>query len=389
MTRDEIRRLIGGYATGSLSEAERRILFEAALADQELFDELAREQALKEALEEPGAKARLAAALVLPKPWWKTSWVWAAATAATVVVIAGIVVMRPSAKVEQVAGLEVPELPVPPSPLPALQTAPSLAPPSVAEPSARRAVAAPRVATGIPEAAPQAARKANAEVSAAPEPQPPKEAPAAAPVAVPAPPEIAAQAPQIAIPGAQAFAQGGPAAGTGTLAAPLQPVAPAPAPAAGGGGRGGGRGGRGGGGGGGGRGIGGFGGGIGNGVAGGARALAQPQVAVPARFAFDYAVTPENVLRITPAANGFLSVAVNNPTGPATLFSGRAVQAGSVTEVALPADSVMVSVVFSAQANPTGLAAAITSSTDPLSGTRFDPNPSPNSVLYAVIPLKR
>ena len=48
MTRDEIRGLIGGYATGSLSEAERRTLFEAALDDQELFDELAREQALKE-----------------------------------------------------------------------------------------------------------------------------------------------------------------------------------------------------------------------------------------------------------------------------------------------------------------------------------------------------
>lgn len=55
MTRDEIRGLIGGYATGSLSEAEQKLLFEAALDDQELFDELAREQALKELLGRQGS----------------------------------------------------------------------------------------------------------------------------------------------------------------------------------------------------------------------------------------------------------------------------------------------------------------------------------------------
>ncbi len=380
MTRDEIRGLIGGYATGSLSEAERKILFEAALEDQELFEELAREQALKEALEEPGAKARLASALDhRPKPWWRTSWVWAAATAATVVVIAGIVVMSRSPKVEEVARLEVPELP-----------APTPAPAPLPEPPPRVAAPAPK-APVVPEVVPQAAPQAKAEGRAAFPPQPPKEAPAAALPEVPEAPQIAAGTPQalppipqpagqIVVPGSQAFAQGNVGGFAGAPGAASQPVAPpAPAPAAapaGGGGRGGGRGGRGGGGG-------------GRGAGGGARALAQPQVAVPARFAFDYAVTPENVLRITPAANGFLTVAVNNPTGPATLFSGRAVQAGSVTEVALPADSVLVSVVFSAQANPTGQAAAITGSTDALSGTRSDPNPSPNSVLYAVIPLKR
>ena len=44
MTRDEARRLMSSYATGSLSEAERRLLFEAALEDQDLFDELARDR---------------------------------------------------------------------------------------------------------------------------------------------------------------------------------------------------------------------------------------------------------------------------------------------------------------------------------------------------------
>jgi len=40
---DEIRKLIGGYATGTLTAAEQKLLFDAALDDQELFDELARE----------------------------------------------------------------------------------------------------------------------------------------------------------------------------------------------------------------------------------------------------------------------------------------------------------------------------------------------------------
>ena len=61
MSQDETRKLLGGYATDSLTEAERRVLFEAALQDQELFDELAGEQVLKEVLDEPGARQRLIA----------------------------------------------------------------------------------------------------------------------------------------------------------------------------------------------------------------------------------------------------------------------------------------------------------------------------------------
>ena len=87
MTPLEIRKLIGGYATGSLSDAERQLLFEAALEDQDLFDELMGEHALKELLEEPGAKARLIAALAPvsqpPKPFWNRAWPWAAASRGT------------------------------------------------------------------------------------------------------------------------------------------------------------------------------------------------------------------------------------------------------------------------------------------------------------------
>jgi hypothetical protein len=43
MNPEDIRKLIGGYAMGSLTEAERNLLFEAVLQNQDLFDELAGE----------------------------------------------------------------------------------------------------------------------------------------------------------------------------------------------------------------------------------------------------------------------------------------------------------------------------------------------------------
>jgi len=86
MTPLEVRKLIGGYAAGSLSDAERRLLFEAALDDQELFDRLMGEHALKELLQEPKTRARLIAALSPaskpPKPFWDRAWPCAAASAA-------------------------------------------------------------------------------------------------------------------------------------------------------------------------------------------------------------------------------------------------------------------------------------------------------------------
>src|SRR5437868_1842333 len=90
MTSDESRKLLGGYATGSLTEAERRVLFEAALQDQELFDELAGEQVLKEVLDEPGARQRLIATLAPPR---HRAWLWVtAAAAAGLAIVVGVVV---------------------------------------------------------------------------------------------------------------------------------------------------------------------------------------------------------------------------------------------------------------------------------------------------------
>lgn len=63
MSREEIEKLLGGYATDTLNSQEKRALFEAALDDQELFDALAKEQALREALQEPGIRGQLIEAL--------------------------------------------------------------------------------------------------------------------------------------------------------------------------------------------------------------------------------------------------------------------------------------------------------------------------------------
>lgn len=59
MKPEEIRKLLGGYATGTLTDDERNLLFSAALEDQELFDALADEEALRELLAEPRTRRAL------------------------------------------------------------------------------------------------------------------------------------------------------------------------------------------------------------------------------------------------------------------------------------------------------------------------------------------
>lgn len=63
MRLDRLERLLSGYATGTLSDEERRLLFEAALEDQTVFNALAREQSLKELLDDPAARQVLLDAL--------------------------------------------------------------------------------------------------------------------------------------------------------------------------------------------------------------------------------------------------------------------------------------------------------------------------------------
>src|SRR5437588_7725809 len=99
MSREEVQKLLGGYATGTLTADEQQALFEAALEDQELFDTLAREQGLRDLLRDPSAKAELLAALdVRPA---RRFWGWrplVAGLAMAGVAAIGVVVWQGSRK---------------------------------------------------------------------------------------------------------------------------------------------------------------------------------------------------------------------------------------------------------------------------------------------------
>src|ERR1700691_457552 len=104
MTNEEIRTLLAGYATNTLSETERQALFEAALEDQELFDALQHEQPLKDLLADPISRAQVRQALENPPraPWWSRWWTrwwthwwtWTAAASAIAVAVLVIAVTR-------------------------------------------------------------------------------------------------------------------------------------------------------------------------------------------------------------------------------------------------------------------------------------------------------
>jgi hypothetical protein len=91
MDREQARKLLGGYATGNLTEAERKALFEASLEDDALFAELMAEQELREIVALPGARERLlravgpAPAQAARWPWWRARWAWGLAGVAGVV----------------------------------------------------------------------------------------------------------------------------------------------------------------------------------------------------------------------------------------------------------------------------------------------------------------
>jgi hypothetical protein len=123
MANDDIRDLIGRYATGSLSSEERKRLFDAALDDQELFDELAREQELKQVIDEPGVRNRLIRALEPPKR--RVPWILAVVPLAALSALLIVFLMWPAPKPsQQVAVAKIP--------------APAVAPSEVAPPEAAR-----------------------------------------------------------------------------------------------------------------------------------------------------------------------------------------------------------------------------------------------------------
>jgi hypothetical protein len=128
---DDILDLLGRYATGSLTEEERQRLFDAALSDQQLFEELAREQEIKMLLDEPGARQRIVRALEPPRR--KSTWIFGVAATAALSVAMMIILLRPSPKPSPVTVARV----APPAPVVQTAIAPPPAP-SKSEASSRR-----------------------------------------------------------------------------------------------------------------------------------------------------------------------------------------------------------------------------------------------------------
>jgi hypothetical protein len=170
MKSEDIRKLLGGYAAGILTEEERQALFEAALADQELFNELAGEQALKELLEDDRARRQLLHALGEREPLTRRfrewmgrplSWALAGGLAAVVVLVAvfvrtgtpptkvepQLVAMREAVPKPDLERREAPAQAVPVrKPLPKAKALPSVPP----LPSAPPPLAAPTVVAAPP-----------------------------------------------------------------------------------------------------------------------------------------------------------------------------------------------------------------------------------------------
>jgi hypothetical protein len=197
MNRDDIEKLMGGYAAGTLTEDERQALFAAALEDQQLFESLAAEEPLRELLQDPAAKAQLLAALDnRPAPWYRRLVRPAFGTAAAAAMVLLAVLARreppkpaPEPVVVAQTGREPvrsfqPPLPVEKSPLPRVLPKPAALPPPPELPALKPPAAATppldKIAPAAP-APPAPSQNAAEQLSAAAaEPQP---AAAAAPMA--------------------------------------------------------------------------------------------------------------------------------------------------------------------------------------------------------------
>ncbi|MFN7918490.1 MAG: hypothetical protein U0Q16_00245 [Bryobacteraceae bacterium] len=193
----EVEQMIGGYATGSLTPAERDALFRAALEDQQLFDALADEDALRELLADPAVRQRLLGHLA-PKPSaWQRFVAWigqpipmaATATAAIGFVAAALLLQTRETKLASPPPVQVAET----RPAPAIQM------------EERARTQAPMPTTPAAKPAPQQKAMKADSVSA-----PKQEAPASAVLSEP-PPELRAEAAAAPVPALPATAPAAPA----------------------------------------------------------------------------------------------------------------------------------------------------------------------------------
>ena len=140
-------RLLALYASGQLRTAEKTQLFAAALENQELFEALAHEDAMRDVLELPGAKDRLVASLT---PQRKNQWfAWAGGLAAVAAALVVVIAIRnrpslpPAESIEVVGQSEPAQAPVSTARIPPkkAEVASGAAPQSAAAPRAKLAKA--------------------------------------------------------------------------------------------------------------------------------------------------------------------------------------------------------------------------------------------------------
>lgn len=172
MTDAECRKLLGGYAAGTLTPEEREALFSAALSDPDLFAALAEEQPLKDVLDDASARADLLAA-VEDRPfsiinalrdWFERPKAKVLTAVAAVLLVAiGVRELRERTTGTQTEGTQVVALTVPRSAA-AIEEQPVPAAPRAATPPAP----APAVHREHLESARQAAQR---DSKAAPQPE--------------------------------------------------------------------------------------------------------------------------------------------------------------------------------------------------------------------------
>jgi hypothetical protein len=327
VTQDDIRRLLGGYATGSLTDSERAALFEAALDDQELFEELAREQALKDLLDQPGAKQRLISALKpAPVASWKRKLIWSAATALIAAgIVAGWFATRPPGMVQE-AHLQV-------APAQVESDRRAAPPPGPAAPAPAPA-ASPIAASQPAPPFEKKLEKKSEKKKVAPDQEARKDVPTALKddkaetVAVTAAPPLVIQ--NQVLPSSQGA---------------QQQTAP---------------------------------------QAFSAGAVMRAKSA--ARFGFDYQIEPGALLAITPAEPGFLSITADStPIFPST--NNSRVPGGATIRIAFPPAAQTLTISFSAQSSAANQPIAQPIERDAQAGSVDDPNPSANSRLTVIVKI--
>jgi hypothetical protein len=127
---DQVKHLLGGYATGTLTPQEHALLMNAALEDQDLFDALADDEALRRYLADAGFRRELLKATAPKRA--RLPWI-AAISAAAACLVAGLFwTARRESPVREIA---MSRLPAPePQLAPALPGQPAPAKPEVRQP---------------------------------------------------------------------------------------------------------------------------------------------------------------------------------------------------------------------------------------------------------------